>query len=471
MSKLVIAKILDVIGRPTGYVLCITILTLGLVLMAACDGVEMYAAAQTFYWVGYTGLGFCLSIFIADTSSLRNRGLMFAFSNSPYIITSWVSGPIAESVLKTVGFRWGFGIFTIVTPILCLPLFFLFVHYLRIAKKRGLLPDRSSTRTPLQSFLHYCKEFDVVGLLLIIAGLSLFLLAFNLYSYQPLQWKSPLVLCFIIIGLLLLVAFALWEKYGAPVTFIPFELLLDRTVFGACILSATLFVSFYIWNAYFESFLQVVMGLTITQASYVGEIYSVGSCFWSIIVGLALRYTHRFKWIALYFGVPLTVLGAGLMIKFRQPDVNVGYIVMCQIFIAFAGGSLVITQQVAAMAAARHQHVAVVLAVEGMFSSIGGAIGLTVASAIWQASFPQALGKYLPASEQGNLTTIYGDLVTQLSYPEGSETRIAIQHAYGDAQKLMCISSTAILSIAFVAVAVWKDINLKDNKQVKGLVV
>ena len=65
------------------------------------------------------------------------------------------------------------------------------------------------------------------------------------------------------------------------------------------------------------------------------------------------------------------------MIQFRQPDVNVGYIIMCQIFIAFAGGTLVITEQIAVMAATTHQYVAVVLAVQYMFSSIGGAIGQT----------------------------------------------------------------------------------------------
>lgn len=32
------------------------------------------------------------------------------------------------------------------------------------------------------------------------------------------------------------------------------------------------------------------------------------------------------------------------MIHFRQPDINIGYIVMCQIFIAFARGTLVICQ-------------------------------------------------------------------------------------------------------------------------------
>lgn len=97
LSRLTLARILDIVGRPTGYLLTIIFTTLGLILMAACNSIQMYAAAQVFYWVGYTGLGFTLNIFISDTSSLRNRGLMFAYVNSPYIITSWLSGPISEA--------------------------------------------------------------------------------------------------------------------------------------------------------------------------------------------------------------------------------------------------------------------------------------------------------------------------------------------------------------------------------------
>jgi hypothetical protein len=188
-------------------------------------------------------------------------------------------------------------------------------------------------------------------------------------------------------------------------------------------------------------------------------------------VGALIRYTGRFKWLALYFGVPITILGVGLMVKFRQPDTNVGFLVMCQIFIAFGGGTLVICEQIAAMAATSHQYIAVVLAVEGMFASVGGAIGSTVAGAIWTGTFPNKLEQYLPADAQANLTDIYKSLNVQISYEWGSETRNAIAHAYGESQRYMLIAATAILVLALVSVAVWRDIQVKDFKQTKGRVV
>lgn len=396
---------------------------------------------------------------------------MFAFASSPYIATVWVGGPVANSFLNGAGFRWGFGTFAIVTPFVTMPLFFLFLWNYRKAKKVGIMPTIESNRTFTQSVVYYLIEFDVLGMLLITAGLALFLLPFSLYSYQGDGWKSSMIICMIIFGGLLIIAFALYEKYLAPKTFIPFELLTDRTVLGACCLSGSLFVSFYIWDSYFSSFLQVVNNLSVTHASYVVNIYSIGSCFWSIIVGILVRWTGRFKWLALFFGVPLTILGVGLMIHFRQPDVNIGYIIMCQIFIAFAGGTCVICEEMAVMAATSHQYVAVVLAVEYMFSSIGGAIGSTIAAAIWTGVFPQKLGEYLPPESQANLTSIYGDLTVQLSYPVGSPTRIAIAKAYGEAQKYMLTAATAVLAISLVSVAFWRDIKVKDFKQVKGNVI
>lgn len=471
LSKLPLAKILDVWGRPQGFAIMVAFLTIGLIMMAGCNNVKTYAAAQVFYWIGQNGIDFSLSIFIADTSSLKNRSLMFAFASSPYIVTTWIGGPAAASFLAGAGWRWAFGTFAIVTPVICSPLFALFIWNYRKAKAAGVMPLHQSGRTFIQSLRHYAIEFDLLGLLLVAAGLALFLLPFSLYSYQGNGWKSSMIICMIVFGGLLIIAFALYEKYLAPKTFIPWELLTDRTVLGAYILAAVLFVSFYIWNSYFYSFLIVVNDQTIIQANYIRNIYSIGACFWAIVVGVIIRYTGRFKFLALYFGVPLTILSLGLMVHFRHPDVNIGYVVMCQIFFAFAGGTLVICEQMAAMAAASHQHVAVVLAVESMFSSIGGAIGSTVAAAIWTGVFPGRLARYLPASAQGDLATIYGDITVQSSYAVGTPTRNAINRAYGDAQRYMLIAATAVQVISLVAVAVWRDIKVKDFKQVKGRVV
>ena len=130
------------------------------------------------------------------------------------------------------------------------------------------------------------------------------------------------------------------------------------------------------------------------------------------------------------------------MIHFRQPNQDIGYIVMCQVFIALGGGAVVITEQLAAMAATSHQYVAVVLAVEAMFAYIGGAVGDTIASAMWTGIFPGKLREFLPEGKKADYLLIYEDLTEQLSYPVGSPTRTAIIDAYGVSQLVYHLSGT-----------------------------
>ncbi|KAK2825765.1 hypothetical protein FQN49_007387 [Arthroderma sp. PD_2] len=470
VTNLTLAKVLDVFGRPQGYLFCIVCATVGLIMMTACSSVQAYAAAQVFQTVGNNGILYSLTVFVADTSSLRNRGLMQAIVSSPNLITCWLAGPISSGFLDGPGWRWAFGMFTILVPSITLPLFHLLLNNYIKAKKMGLIPksnsDGENGRTSLQSLSYYCQQFDAVGLILLSTGIAVFLLPFNLYALQG--WKSPLVVAMLVIGSILIIAFVLWERYYASTTFVPYSLLLDRTVLGACILSATLFISFWCWNSFFSSYLQVVNGLSVENASYVVQIYTVSSVLSAIAVGAMIHHSGRFKPVCLYIGIPLSALGSGLMMYYCKTDSGVGYIIMCQVFISIAAGTIMVCDEVAILAAASHQHVAVCIAVLGMFGNIGGAIGLTVASAIWQNVFPKKLTDYIPAKELSNLPEIYANISTQLSYPVGSETRLGIQHAYRDAQMNMLAVGTAVWAVGFVAVIVWRDINVIGIKQNKG---
>ena len=224
------------------------------------------------------------------------------------------------------------------------------------------------------------------------------------------------------------------------------------------------------WDGYYTSYLQVVHGLSIKNAGYIANIYSIGSCFWSVVVAVLIRLTSRFKWLALS-AIPLMLLGVGLLINFRQPDSPLGYVIMCQIFIAFSGGTLVICQEIAIMAAAKHEQVAVVLALLSVFTGIGQAVGQSISGAIWTNTLYKYLQIYLPDDAKSQALTIYASLPTQLSYLEGTPERNAIIAAYAVTQRRMTIAATVVTALAFVWVLMWRDINVKTVKQVKGRVL
>lgn len=303
-----------------------------------------------------------------------------------------------------------------------------------------------------------------------MAAFVLLLLPFSLETYGKAQYKSATFIAMVVIGACLLFVFAAWEKWFARVHFIRWELLKERTPLGAFCLAAILYFSFYSWDLYYYNFVTVVYNLNVSMAGYMSQIYNVGSCFWGVVFGLWVRYTKHFKHTCLFFGLPLMILGAGLMIHFRGSDQGIGYIIMCQIFIAFAGGTLVIGEDMAVMASADHDGVPMMLSLIGLSSSVGGAIGYAVSAAIYTNTFPTALQKALPASAKADWSTIYlGGYTAQLAYPVGSPTRDAINYAWGQSQRYGAISATAILALAIPAIAVWKNYRV-DKKQNKGTV-
>lgn len=142
---------------------------------------------------------------------------------------------------------------------------------------------------------------------------------------------------------------------------------------------------------------------------------------------------------------------------------------MSQIFIAFGGGSLIICEEMAVMAAAPHENVAGMLALIGLFSSVGGAIGQAISGAIYTNKFPAALDKALPGNATLN-AELYGSLPTQLLYPIGSPVRTAVIEAYAHTQWYLTIAGTAFLVPCFVFIMLWKDFKVKELRQVKGRV-
>ncbi|PQE22523.1 Siderophore iron transporter mirB protein [Rutstroemia sp. NJR-2017a BVV2] len=460
-----LAKMLDLWGRAEGFLLMVAFAVLGLILMAACDGLTVFCVAQVFYSIGFGGLIYSIDVITADVSKLKNRGLAYAFTSSPYIITAFAGPNVSDKFYYNLSWRLGFGCFAIILPFVAAPLFIILKLHLRKAENRGLLIRERSGRTLLQNIWHYMQEFD--GVVLFSSGLTVFLLPFTLADTAPNGWKSGYIIAMIVVGFAVLVLFGLYETFLAKAPFLDINLLANRTVIGACLLDLTYQISYYCWNSYFTSFLQVVNDLSIAEAGYVGSTFDVVSGVLLLGVGVLIRKTGYFRWLLL-FAVPLYVLAQGLMIYFRRPNQNIGYIVMCQIFIAIGGSIFIICEQLAILAASDHQHIAAVLALLYVVGNIGGAIGNTICGTIWTNTFPQALARYLPEEAMANFDDIYGDLTTQLSYPVGSPTRIAIQQAYGYAQERMLIAGLAVMSVAFIWVIMIKNINVAKVPQVKG---
>jgi MFS family permease len=155
--------------------------------------------------------------------------------NPPYAAVPgqrvWIGSPLADKLLTTLSWRWGYGIWAIVLPIAYLPLALSLWTTQRKAAKLHMLPKsplHGLSYKQIASKLWY--ELDVFGLLLLCAGLSLLLIPLTLAAKNG--WDDPSLLAMLLIGAACLAVFPFWEKSKklAPRAFFPFSLFKNRTV-------------------------------------------------------------------------------------------------------------------------------------------------------------------------------------------------------------------------------------------------
>ncbi|KAK3374723.1 major facilitator superfamily transporter [Podospora didyma] len=463
-----IAKITDIRGRTEGFLYMLLLIVIGMIMKATCQNVETYAAAQTFYWVGHTGLLYIITIMISDMTSLRNRMIMISINSTPLIASTFAGPKIAELFLNNLNFRWAFGAFTIILVAFSLPVILILYLTEAKAKKQGLIQPRLKTRSVAASLKYYFIQFDVVGLLLLTAGWSLLLLPFSLVSSALNGWESATVICMIVFGVVTLGLFVVWERFFATVSLFPYKFLKDPTVLGASFAYGIMFLSIFVWDTYYYSYLQVAHFQDIASAGYILNTFSLTSAIVSPIISVFIRYTGQFKWPTIVVGIPFILLGTGLLIHFRTPGTSVGYLVMCQFFNGVGTSFIATCGQLAVMAAVSHQEIAMALAFFSLCGSIGAAIGMAIAGGLWTNLLRNAIYDNLPAVSKDLTDTIYADMRMQLFYENGDPIRMAIIDAYGDVQRKMVITGAAFVPLLLITVLMWRNINVKEKRQTVG---
>lgn len=158
--KLPIAKILNLWGRAEGLLVFTVLYIVGIIILASCNGPNVFAAGYILYWIGYDALYLILDLFIADTFGLRNRAFAFGFASTPFICTAFTGPLAAQSFINHASWRWAYGAFAIIVPVVFLPLMLVFKHYQRKAEEMGVYRRRPSGRTLGESIIFYIQEFD-----------------------------------------------------------------------------------------------------------------------------------------------------------------------------------------------------------------------------------------------------------------------------------------------------------------------
>ncbi|KAF3038217.1 hypothetical protein E8E11_005802 [Didymella keratinophila] len=473
-TPLTMAKVIDIWGRVEGFCFMLLVCVSGMIVKAVCTNVQSYIGGHILYWVGHIGLLYVVDVMCADITSLKNRMIIYGINETPRIAATFAGPELTAMFLAGPGWRWAFGAFLIILVACSIPAMALMLFMYRKARKAGYAQKQRSGRSLIQSLAFYFVQFDIFGIILIMAAFLLFTLPFTLVAYAPLGWKTPYIIAMIVLGILLFPTFALYERYLAPVPFLPWKYLHERTILGSCILYGVMFLSVFCWNGMYNSYLQVVHRLSVQHAGYILNSFSLTSSVFATPIGLLIAYTGNFKWVAMT-GVPILLIGTALLIPFRQPDSPVGVLALTQVLVGLGTGIFAQCGQLAIMAPVTHQQIASVSALWGLFGGFGSSIGFAIAGAIWNNVTPGKLLELLPEESKVDAPLIFGNITMQMMYLDGTPERDAVVGAYAHSQRLMVITGACFVPLCILSIFIWKNINVKKleeerGKQTKGLV-
>ncbi|GAA6040600.1 hypothetical protein JCM8097_008062 [Rhodosporidiobolus ruineniae] len=316
------------------------------------------------------------------------------------------------------------------------------------------------------------KDLDMVGLVAFTVGCILFLLPFTLATKRPESWADPLIWLLILLGAAILVFFGFYEARLATVPLLPPRLMRNRTIVAGSLMGFFHFCSQYCYESFFTSFLQVARGHSPQDASYISQCYIFAACISAIVAGSLAKLTNRYKWIGIV-GVFVHALGVWLMMRSRELNGTTFELVMSQLIGGIGGGFTTISLQIGCQSVVSHQDVAIATAIFLTITQVGGAVGGSIAGAVWSTILPHALEKHLSPADYHHIPQIIASLPYCLSFPIGSAIRTAIDQAYVDVQKVLNWLAMSMLLPALVSMCSMKDVNLskEDPGNGEGVVV
>jgi MFS family permease len=202
-------------------------------------------------------------------TNLRNRAFWLSLPETISAVPTLYLGTIvAQAFLDHSTWRWGYGMWAIVTPVVALPLLLtLFIRKIKdrkqypadVLRPRVLRDIRADDPLHVKAYQLLWIELDAPGCFLLIAGLALILIPVSLTGARNSgAWENNGgFIAMVVIGAILFVAFIVWDYFFAKKPFIPFRLIKDRTIIAACTLCILDFMHYSLFSVFFPSYLQV----------------------------------------------------------------------------------------------------------------------------------------------------------------------------------------------------------------------
>ncbi|KAF2158825.1 hypothetical protein M409DRAFT_61330 [Zasmidium cellare ATCC 36951] len=461
VAKPFLAKIADITSRPTTYVIVLIFYAVGFTVAASTHTLTGYIVGSSFTAFGKSGLDFLGDLIVADLTSMQWRGFFGSLLSLPFIVTVFIDGFISDGFLPD-NWRWGLGMFAIMTPILLIPAIVTLYFMEHKAKKLGMVSAGGSKfartsqleKQPATSWLKMAGkaviDVDLMGLLLLSFGFALILLPINLYGQAKGGFDNPSMIAMIVIGFVLIVAFALYEYFIAPTPLASRNIFMNRAFIAALGIECSTQLASSVHSLYFASYILVIQNWSIYVTNLFTNITTLLLCILGPVTGLILAKTHRYKSLTLA-GAVLKLIGYAMQLHGDRSTQSTAILVISQIILGF-GAFSVVGGRVASQVSVPHEDLSQVIAQLSLWSSLSSSIGGTIGAVVWENEMLPNMRDECPSSTSAaTLRKIYGSIKSLRDYPFDSTIRQCGITAYTQTNGTLFIITCciAILSIVF----------------------
>ncbi len=372
-------KLSDLYGRKPIFMIGITIFLIGSALCGLSQNMAMLILFRGIQGIGAGSIFPVALAVIGDLFTPKERGKYQGLFGGVFGI-AFIVGPLVGGWL-TENFSWHL-IFYVNIPIGLVALFVI----------SRLLPTVKTARAT--------RNFDILGGVIFTIAISLFLLGLTNKGLtdstgQLNAWTDPAVGGLILAGLIGIVMFILAEARAVE-PIIPLGLFRNRTYSSSMI--SVFFAAFAFFGAviFLPRWFQFVHGFTPTDSGLALLPLMIGLIFSSIVSGLIVSRTGRYKWMT----VGAIILLAVAMLLMTQLTAETPLLLLAfWMFVAGLGvGPTFSVFTIIVQNAVPFSELGVATSNLTFFRQIGGSVSLAVVGTVFATSFTEQIGPSLTSA-------------------------------------------------------------------------
>jgi EmrB/QacA subfamily drug resistance transporter len=430
----------DLFGRKNFYQISIIIFLIGSMMSGLSHSMIELITCRAIQGVGAGGLMVGSQAIIGDVIPPRQRGRYMGYFGAVFGLSS-VLGPLAGGwFTQHASWRW---IFYINVPIGIVALFAiaLVLHI------------------PTHKVAH---KIDWWGTTYLSAGVVALILL-TTWGGTTYAWGSTMILTLGIGGVALLALFCLVEL-RAPEPIIPLVLFRNRTFSAASAVGFVIGFTMFGAIVYLPLYLQIVHGASPTKSGLELLPMVAGMLVTFIMSGQLVSRTGRYK-IFPIAGSAVLALGLGLLAELG-PTTAFGYVALDMVVVGLGLGLVMQVLVVAVQNSVPYSQLGTATATATFFRTIGGAFGVAVLGAVFNA---QLLSKLRSTASPAVLKLLQGGTITanpaEIDRLPLAERTVVI-NAFSHSLQTVFVVAVPFALVAFAIAWLIKEIPLRTTAHV-----